>query len=185
MMSLQRRGPEGGATSRHWTSSCHRCQACSLGGISGAGREVWRGSPNLDPHHGAHARARVCTHARILRSCQNLSWSLPFPGSSHHPPHPDSTSLPLPHSSPTYILTMYSGSQCLGIKIQFLATVCQALETRLCPPPSLPSHTSQALLHPPSRTSQVQCPQLEGSFLPVSPLPQLRHSQPSAQLPHP
>lgn len=78
LMSLQRRCPEGGATSRHWTSSCHRCQACSLGGISGAGREVWRGSPNLDPHHGAHARARVCTHACILRSVKISPGLFPF-----------------------------------------------------------------------------------------------------------
>lgn len=88
LMSLQRRGREGGTTSRPWTSSCHRCHAYSFGGTSGGGREVWRGSPNLDLHQGVRARVHMHahtqhahtqhTHTHMLRFYQNLSWLLPY-----------------------------------------------------------------------------------------------------------
>lgn len=152
--------------------------------ISGGGREVWRGSPNLDPHREMHVWARACTntHTHIPRSCQNLSWPLPFPGSGHYPLHPDRTQdLNLIksdhiHPSPCPTPTLPTSLKCTvdpSIWEERSNSLPQSAGPR---DPAMPTPVSPQphLTGPPSilhRTSQAQCPQLGALPCPCPPPP--------------
>lgn len=123
------------------------------------------GCVDLHIHTQTHTHMHVHGHTDPIPPHLDKSQDLNLIKSSHT----------CPSSGSTYNVKTANGSHRLGIKIKFLATVCPALETSLCPPQSPQwSHTgpySVLLSFPLHRTLQVLCPRLESSFLPTPPLP--------------